>query len=49
MRQLKWQVFHRQVERMLLDKIGAIHAERTAKSRDASPPATNGTTPASQE
>ena len=27
-RQLKWQVFHRQVERMLLDKIGAIQTER---------------------
>lgn len=33
-RQLKWQVFHRQVERMLLDKIGAIQTERK-QARDA--------------
>lgn len=48
-RQLKWQVFHRQVERMLLDKIGAIHAERSSKSRDTTPPpTTNGTTTPSE-
>jgi nanoRNase/pAp phosphatase (c-di-AMP/oligoRNAs hydrolase) len=29
--QLKWQVYHRQIERMLLNKIGALHAERSAK------------------
>jgi nanoRNase/pAp phosphatase (c-di-AMP/oligoRNAs hydrolase) len=29
--QLKWQVFHRQIERMLLNKIGALHAERGSK------------------
>jgi nanoRNase/pAp phosphatase (c-di-AMP/oligoRNAs hydrolase) len=36
--QLKWQVYHRQVERMLLNKIGALHAERAAKvARDPEP------------
>ena len=35
-RQLKWQLFHQQVERMLLEKIGALQAERVAKqARDA--------------
>lgn len=29
--QLKWQVYHRQVERMLLNKIGALHEERAGK------------------
>lgn len=31
-RQLKWQVYHRQVERMLLDKIGALDSERKSKA-----------------
>jgi nanoRNase/pAp phosphatase (c-di-AMP/oligoRNAs hydrolase) len=31
-RQLKWQVYHRQVERMLLEKIGALDSERKAKA-----------------
>jgi nanoRNase/pAp phosphatase (c-di-AMP/oligoRNAs hydrolase) len=36
--QLKWQVYHRQVERMLLNRIGALHAERAAKvSREPEP------------
>jgi nanoRNase/pAp phosphatase (c-di-AMP/oligoRNAs hydrolase) len=42
-RQLKWQVYHRQVERMLLEKIGALHAERTAKvAREAERAQQNG-------
>lgn len=42
-RQLKWQVYHRQVERMLLDKIGALHAERLAKNgREGERPQANG-------
>ena len=34
-RQLKWQLYQRQVERMLLDKIGALHAEKTKAERAA--------------
>jgi nanoRNase/pAp phosphatase (c-di-AMP/oligoRNAs hydrolase) len=29
--QLKWQVYHRQIERMLLNKIGALPSDRSAK------------------
>lgn len=39
-RQLKWQVYHRQVERMLLEKIGALDLERKGKpAREAERPA----------
>ena len=37
-KQLKWQVYHRQVERMLLNKIGALHGERsTMVAREPDP------------
>jgi nanoRNase/pAp phosphatase (c-di-AMP/oligoRNAs hydrolase) len=39
-RQLKWQVYHRQVERMLLEKIGALDLERKGKpARETERPA----------